>query len=507
MNSKRSEQLCHDIFSLELPYRKVLINLLLSLSSSNSRSVVGLSSSPLFTHSYSSISQCIRHLSTNKEELRTVLSQFQALWMNKYFPTSNNYSIQTDTSPMTKAFSKKLAERQFVNVPNNVVPGNKNLDVGYNYSYLNLSYAHGSKRWSLPISVERVMLNSDGIATALAQIASLMTDDALPFSKAEKVSNSSDSGYFTPRYLAPLVEKYPNMVQICRTRHGNKVWRQATVMPSTEKKQGAKPIYDKQTYYLIAHSDVKTTKCGKTKAEYNKQRMSIYDLSATETLEISTVTSLGRAIIVKITRWDNMMIRSKKGYSMKDKPFNLFGSQVVDAKTGELIFKKPMFIGVLGQLKDKVTTLEAHQEYRNRYDIEVHNRFSSQQLLFNNFQTPSVNNLDNWTVIVAAAYWLLFVAADEVDLILQPWERNLPKNKAFIAAQKTTTTPLKKSVAQTKKGAFALFYTFDRSDFEPKSVNNGKGRKKGTKCTEREDQKVNRKTDKSNFANQTQKNE
>ena len=100
---------------------------------------------------------------------------------------------------------------------------------------------------------------------------------------------------------------------------------------------------------------------------------------------------------------------------------------------------------------------------------------------------------------------LLFVAADEVELIVKPWERNLPKNKE-IAAQTTTTQP-KKSVAQTQKGALSLFYTLDTKPYQPKSVNNGKGRKMGTKITPRIDKKVNRKANKSNFSNQNQKNE
>jgi hypothetical protein len=484
----------------------------LSLSSSDSESVVGLSESPLFSHSYSSLSQCISELSESKEALIVVLSQLQELWMS-YYPRQSHYSLQTDTSPMSKPFSKKLAERQYVNVPNNVIPGNKSLDIGYNYSYVNLGYSPlpqasqgdlGGSRWSLPLSVERVLLDSDAICTALAQMATVMANQALPFSSAELVLNSSDSGYFTPRYLAELVDKYPNMVQICRTRHGSKVWQKADITTKIEGKKGANSVYGDTTYYLIANSDVKKTTNGKTKVESSKPRKAIYDLDSVETVEIHTTTSRGRALIVQIKRWDDMMIRTKGGHSMKDKPFNLFGSQVFDAQKGELVFQKPMFIGVFGQLKDKVSTVQAHQEYRNRYDIEGHNRFSSRDLLFNDYQTPNVQTLDNWTLVVAAAYWLLFVAADEVELILKPWERNLPKNKELINAQNTQTNQPKKSVAQTKKGAFGLFYTFDRKAFQPKSVNNGKGRIKGTLIQPKKDNKVNRK---SNFSNKTQKNE
>ncbi len=488
-----------------------MINLLLSLSSSDSKSVVGLSDSALFEHSYSSISQCVSSLGSNMTDFRSVLSELQCVFM-RYYPVTDTYSLQTDTTPITKPHSAKLSDRQYVNVPNNVIHGNKSLDIGYNYSYINLGYTppEGGSRWSLPLSVERVLPQSDAITTALVQMSCLMTDEALPFGNAKQISSTADSGYFTPRYLAPLIEKYDNVVPICRSRHGSKVWQKAEVVPRFEGQRGTNSVYAKKTHYLIGHSDVKKYTDSKTQKEILKVRDSVYDIVPTQTTEFQSVTSRGRNLIIRITRWDNMMIRSKKGNNMKDKPFNLFGSQVIDAQTGELIFQRPMFIGVFGELKGNIDSLQAHQAYRNRYDIEGHNRFSSHQLLLNGFQTPNVSNLDNWTLVVAMAYWLLFVAADEVDLILKPWERNLPKNKAIFNAQKTQNTEKKapkKSIAQTKKGAFSFFHTFDRKAFSPKSVKNGKGRKTGTKIAQRLNQKVVKKQNKSNFANKTQNNE
>jgi hypothetical protein len=179
------------------------------------------------------------------------------------------------------------------------VPGNKSLSIGYNYSCVNLGFTpeQGGSRWSLPLSVERVGLSSDGISTAISQISALMADDLLPFSGAKLIKNASDSGYFSTRYFAPLVEKYPNMVQICQDRHGSKVWQQASICERTKGQKGSKSVYGKET--------------------------------------------------------------------------------------GQLLLKKPMFIAVFGQLKNEISTIEAYQEYRNRYDIEGHNRFSSHQLLLN----------------------------------------------------------------------------------------------------------------------------
>ena len=199
-----------------------------------------------------------------------------------------------------------------------------------------------------------------------------------------------------------------------------------------------------------------------------------------------------------------MMIRTKSGHSMKDKPFILIAVQVIDAETGELVFQRPMFTGIFRKKREQFSTEEWVKDYRHRYDTEPHNRFGKQQLLLDKYQTPDVAHLDNWTLIVACAYWLLFVASDEVKTVVKPWEKYLPIHKKQKQAEQNKEQAPKKSIAQVKKAALSLFYTFDRKPFSPKSVNNGKGRKKGTKQKTRAKHKVLRKSD---FNNKTRKNE
>jgi hypothetical protein len=134
--------------------------------------------------------------------------------------------------------------------------------------------------------------------------------------------------------------------------------------------------------------------------------------------------------------------------------------------------------------------IAGNKNYRQRYDIEGHNRFSKQRLLLDKYQTPDVQTLDNWTLLVAAAYWLLFYAADDVQANPKPWEKYLPKIKE-LEKQNNENKDLKNkenkpklSVAQTQKAALNLFNTFDKKPFAPKSVKNGKGRKKGDKQTQ-----------------------
>lgn len=496
---------CHKVFNIGTPHKKVLVSLLLSLTSESVKSVVELSESPFFGHSYSSLSQCIGGLSETPQALEQVLHQFQKLWLSHYTP-SDRYVFQTDGTPYDKSHSEKLAERQYIKLPNKVIASDSGLGKGYNYSYVNVSYTptEGGSRWSLPLSVKRIDIENDAISTAIRQIGDLMKQEDLPFKQANCIINVSDSGYGTARYISPLVEKYANMVQVVRLRHGNKVWQSATPKQHGAQSKGARPIYAPNPLYLIPQSDIIQTTHGKTKTQNTKHRTAIYDLQPTQVMEQQTFTSRGRALSIRISRWDNLRLRAEKQYQMRDKPFNLIGVQVADAQTGELVFDKPLFIAVFGKKRHELPTSQIYTYYRNRFDIEVHNRFCSQQLLANDFHTPDIQHFDNWLIIVAAAYWLLFIASKEVNFICKPWERYLTKNKLYLTTNLQNNTTLQLSVAQTKKATKPLFRTLDLKPFAPKSVNNGSGRKMGTKLTKRPDAKVLKKSD---FANKTRNNQ
>ena len=506
---KTAIDFCHDIFDLDNGYSKVIVNLLLSLGSNeNAKSVVGLSESPLFEHHYSSISQAISNFGATylNNDFEKALQQ---LWLS-YFPPQDSYLLVTDSSPLERCFSPCLSDRQYVKVPNNVVPSNKSLSVGYNYSYLNIGFepdaSQGGARWSLPLSVARIGVQSDAIECALTQLKNLMDNVDLPFKSAQTVRHITDSGYTTPRFLATLLENYDNLVLNSRFRNGQKVWRQVQNTNNIDKngKNGAKKVYGDQTYYLIANSDSKTTTNGKTKTTTIKNRTAVYDLDSDQTVEFAHQTAgKKRNVITRVSVWKNMMIRTKSGNNMKDKPFTLIATQVIDAETGELVFQRPMFTGVFGKKRDQFSIELWIKDYKHRYDIEPHNRFNKQQLFLDKFQTPDVKHLDKWTLLVACAYWLLFVAEAEVGTVVKPWERYLPIHQQQTQVTEDKIAP-KKSIAQVKKAAKALFYTLERKPFSPKSVKNGKGRKKGTKQSKRARHKVVRKSD---FNNKTRKNE
>ena len=99
------------------------------------------------------------------------------------------YVFQTDTSPLEKPYASKMSDRHYIHVPNQVIPGNKHLGIGHNYSYVNVGYTppEGGSRWSLPLDIERVTPQSNAIDTALIQTHRLMSDETLPFGAARLV--------------------------------------------------------------------------------------------------------------------------------------------------------------------------------------------------------------------------------------------------------------------------------------------------------------------------------
>lgn len=158
---------------------------------------------------------------------------------------------------------------------------------------------------------------------------------------------------------------------------------------------------------------------------------------------------------------------------MKDKPFDLLAIEVSDAQTGKVIFGREMYIAICGQHKHQLSTDQAFGQYRHRYDIEPYLRFAKQRLLLQQYQTPNLQHLDNWLLIVQMASWLLYAASDETHLRLRKWEKYLPENKSAAQAKRL-------SITQTRKSLQDLFLTFELTPFKPLKCKKGKGRAKGT---------------------------
>lgn len=474
MKTTKAEQFCHDLLDLDMNHAKGLVNIIMDLGSDTSASCpIQLSESPFFQYHYWMLGKVMKELgkilnSPHREEFVSSLQKL-LLW---YVPERSVYKIASDFTMIFKPHSPTLAERGFTYKPNNTIHGNKPIEIGYYVSCVNLGLYDGEhpQAWSLLLDNQRVEVNADKIALAVGQLKNLLEDEHLPFGKSEKVVNMTDSGYAIPAYVCPLVESFDNLLLAIRLRYGIKVYKPYQGKQSAN---GRKKEYGDAPYYLQRESS-RMVHNPRTKCQFEKAQRPIFELPCDETDSYEIKTARGRAIIVELSRWNDLLLPGSRKFKMGDKPFDLVGIRFIDKKTGKAIFKNDMFVGLWGKNRRKHSIRETQIDYRHRYDIEPHNRFSKQQLLMDKYQTPDVQHLDAWLYTVQIAYWLLYAAADEIEICVKPWEKYLPQVK------RAKKSDQRKSVAMTRKGAKGLFSTFDLPPFQPQESKNGKGRKEGT---------------------------
>jgi len=445
------------------------------------RSPVELSLSPVYQYQFSSIAKVLNHITRNAENHQRVQKAIREMCM-PYFDRSASllpcYLLQTDTSPVAKPHSPSLPDRTYIAIPNNVIPGNKPLTVGYELSFVNLS--GGESGWSLPLSIQRVAIGQTASQCALEQLKDLFAHPQLHLTD-KLVINTLDSKYGNAHYLA-AAHQHKQLVNVVRLRTGMKVWKHHHRSGTG----GADGVYGEK-YYLLMQSQTKTYIHPKTKQPWEVFQRSILELEADEYQSFTTQTSRGRQLRVELWRYNDMMLRSKDGYMMKDKPFDLIVARVSDAQSGEVVFEQGMFIALCGEHKSTLSTRQGYEAYRCRYDIEPTLRFNKQRLMLTNLQTPEVEHFDNWLLIIQLTNWLLYTASREAHFRSRKWEQYLPENK-----QRKDTARL--SIARTRRAAQELFLTFDLNAFKPQKCKKGIGRQKGQTFTPRQRYKVVKKT-------------
>ncbi len=460
-----SNQYCLGILSLGIKHSKALANLVMSLSSSSSKSVVGLSESPYYRYQYSSICDTISNLCTDEIGFKKVLKEVQT-FLSLYYASLPGAKIvlQTDTTSIKKPHSPTLEGRGYVPIPNNSVPGNKPVEVGFKYSSVHMSKSNG---WSVPLAIERVKGNQTVIGLTKSQIEMLFENEGLDFS-GRLVVNTADSYYGQAAYLEGTYNQ-ADLVNIVRLRSSK------TIYSKSDKQQegSGRPAKYGTKFNLCAQSgDYKIYRKDK---EYICKQQSIFEHPEDDYQQYCTTMKNGRAVIVQIHRWNNMLIKSSKGHDMKDKPVDVLSVRFVnDDDEQKPVFNKEMYLCISGKRKAELQTIEAQQDYRIRWDIEPSIRLAKQQLLLNAYQTPNIQHLDNWMLVVQLAYGLLYAASDEAKHICQKWQK-------YNAVEKQAEQQPRLTMSQTKKAMPNLLSTFDVKPFIPQKSVNSIGRIKGQK--------------------------
>jgi hypothetical protein len=465
VKQKTPESFCQAILSLDINHAKALANLVMSLSSfTEAQSVVELSTSPNYHYQYSSINDAINALCHSEKDFETVSQLIRRFCLSFYSsPTAAVYRMNSDSSTLLKLFSPTLKDRSLVHIPNTVISGNKPVSVGYRTSSITLSEDDG---WQLTLSMQRIGLEQTATECLLSQLDNLLKDKQLPFKAADLIINRLDRAYGNAQYLSPS-HQHQQLVSVVRFRQGQKIW-----LPKLPKNTLGRPCqYADVPHYLIENSQTKLFKYKEQLREVHQT--SIFEITPSQIETMCSVSKKGKKIIHQIYTWNDLLLRTKKGHKMSDKPINLLAIISTDAQTNKKIFQQPLFIAVSGINKNQLSPQDAFCEYQQRYDIEPFFRFNKQKLFLDKLQTCDVQHLDNWLLVVQLAVFLLYLTAQYAPHTCPKWQKYLPKEKVV------GTTRL--SIAQAKKAAQKLFLTFCKKPFLPKKSKKGKPRQKGQK--------------------------
>ena len=437
-----------EIYDLFIKRPDAIFNLLDALSSDGHqyKSVVELSQSPRFEREYSSITDAITHGLSDVDFKKIQMQVF-----NHTRATVNRpHLFFTDCTNNPRPYAKVMREREIVHFPN-PAPGNK----PHQYSLLAMApQGERSKngRWLIPLSMQRVGLDEKGNETGVQQVLELIDELGL---EDELCINTGDSLYGSEACRKKAVAKQ-NLVQMFRLSNKRKLYR----APECLKVQG--PGRRKLFGDKVMLSDPQTHPSP----------------DAVQTIKMST--KKGKICEVELTLFKNLLLRGSKDFASQEHPLNVVKAVVKD-NDGALVFKRPLWIGIIGARKDELSSEMAYNTYLNRYDIEHFFRFGKQKLLPVTYQTPELKHEEYWWKFVPLVYVQLYLARQLADVLPKPWERYLPEYKD--ASQKTG---LEKTPSQTQRSFANILEMIGAPAKTSVPRGNPKGRGFGVKPDKRE---------------------
>ena len=165
--------------------------------------------------------------------------------------------------------------------------------------------------------------------------------------------NTADASFGCPKYLSPT-SKISNLVSITRLRHGRKV-----CFAERKKTGGTPQIYGEDWYLREASGDWSLKKKDKIITKYQR---SIYEKEADEERVVFSKTKKGRELPIEIRCWKAQLMHSSDGYPMKEAEFDLVSFRVLEAKTGERVFKEDVFVSVMGRERKRLQLKEIYAQ-------------------------------------------------------------------------------------------------------------------------------------------------
>lgn len=411
---KQFRQAIYEAFDLR---RDALMELIDALSSMpDARSVVELSLSSFFRRAYSSVYDAIGGLfrPSEPEKADEERREWERKWMRliaSYLPQPRErkfWLFGIDVVPIPRPFSPTLPDRTFVYQPN-TLKVNKPVTIGHQYSHLVFfpeKLDHDDAPWTLPLIVRRIHSDEKATTVGAEQIDVLMRDETLPWHDDLCVT-VEDSTYSAVTHLGPvMMQDHEDLVVVARARGNRVFYRQAPPVEAEDRPPGH--------------------------PTWHGERFDLQDPDTwgepDEVTEIPFVTRGGRHYRAELEGWYNLLMTGTRDWSMHRFPFTLIRVRVLD-EAGNQVFKRTMWLIVIGKRRRELSILEAWEAYGQRYDVEHYFRFGKQRLLERAYQTSDDEHAENWMYVVALAKVQLWLARDLARSLPRPWEQHLPEMK------------------------------------------------------------------------------
>lgn len=405
---------------LQFPKRRdAIMNLLDALTSYGHccNSVIQLSKAGCYDRQYSSITDAIsdglKHV--NWEAMMKLV--YDAATESE--PKKLNRFIMDCTSN-PRPYAQKLADRTVTHFPN-PAPGNKPICIGHQYSLLALlpnDTLANKKHWLVPLTAKRVVSQEKGNELGVQQVVDSIKELGL----SDQLSLSIGDSLYGTEKCRITVSGQDNLIHLFRLNSKRNLYCSPQIEESSgqgrKKEFGSKMTLNDSKTHPKPDDEAETSWTSRRNKEYN----------------------------VKIQCWRNMLLRGSRKFRSSQFPVNLIKICVFDQQ-GKMIFKRPMWLAVMGKYRDELSLVDCYQNYSNRYDIEHLFRFGKQKLLLDAYQTPDSEHEENWWQLCLLAYMQLYLGKELSPLLPEAWEKYLPEFKSPETMDRTITTP-----SQTQRG-------------------------------------------------------
>jgi len=303
------------------------------------------------------------------------------------------FALDATSNPRIHAHT--LDDRSYVHQANQI---GTPVTVGLEASVLTYLPEHSTEEanWQLPVSLERISTDTTACKVAKTQLKLLA--ESTPANSLLTVI-VADSAYGS---LEPYSE---DQVVIARGRTNRQGRRPIKNDQIVHKKRGRPRKYGPETIRFI--EDVPSDIEGESDEEFEHED-----------------TMKHQRVDVLLNRWNDVYVEGH--------------SELVDVVKVELFSKSeyymetllpPLLLILSGKRRREITSLEAYQSYRRRFDIEHFFRFVKQKLLFCAYQTPDLDHQISWWWFCCMAYWLLYHVRHIGQGSTRPWHKKRDPTK------------------------------------------------------------------------------